>query len=160
MFNSRNKSAAYVVQAALIAGIYAALTIALMPISYGPVQVRISEALTVLPALTPAGIPGLFIGCIISNWFGPYGMIDLICGSLASLIAAVGSYKLRNRPLLIPLPPIIANGIIVGLMLKFAYAVPFSLIVCMLAVAGGEAIACYAVGYPLYRVLKKNWRGN
>ena len=158
MFNIKNKSIKYIVQAAVIAGIYAAITIALSPLSYGPIQIRASEALTVLPALTPAGIPGLFIGCIISNILSPYGLLDLICGSLATLIAAFFSCRLREKPLLVPLPPIIANGLIIGIMLKYAYGVPFPLPLCILSVAAGEMIACYAIGYPLYKVLKNNWK--
>lgn len=158
MFNIKNKSINYIVQAALIAGIYAVITIALSPLSYGPVQIRASEALTVLPALTPAGIPGLFIGCIISNILSPYGLPDLICGSFATLIAAFFSFRLRKKPLLVPLPPIIANGLIIGIMLKYAYGVPLSLILCILSVAVGETLACYVIGYPLYKVLKKNWK--
>ncbi|MGL4483633.1 MAG: QueT transporter family protein, partial [Anaerovoracaceae bacterium] len=95
----------FLLQAAIIAAIYAALTIALAPISYGPMQVRIAEALTVLPAITPAAIPGLFIGCALANILGPYGALDIILGSTASLIAAVSSYLLRSKPWLVPLPP-------------------------------------------------------
>ena len=82
----------YLAEAAVIAAIYALLTIVLAPISYGAVQVRISEALTVLPFFTPAAVPGLFVGCIAANIMSPYGLADLIFGSAASLIGAIGSY--------------------------------------------------------------------
>jgi uncharacterized membrane protein len=149
------KSTKFMIQAAVIAAVYATLTIMLMPISSGVIQVRVSEALTILPYFTPAGIPGLFIGCLISNMFGPNGLMDMVLGSSATLIAAICSYYLRSKPLLVPLPPVIANGIIVGCMLYYAYSVPLPLFVCMLSVAAGELIACYLIGYPLLKILKK-----
>lgn len=145
----------FLIQAAIIAAVYAVLTIALMPFSYGVMQVRVSEALTILPFFTPAAIPGLFVGCLISNIIGPYGLVDIVLGSLASLIAAVGSYALRRYPILVPLPPVIANAIIVGWMLKVVYAVPLPLTACILWVGLGQVIACYGIGYPLLRGLRK-----
>lgn len=142
-------------QAAIIAGIYAVLTIALSPISYGPMQVRISEALTVLPFFTPAAVPGLFVGCLVSNIISPYGVVDMICGSAASLIAASCSYALRKHPILVPLPPVLANGIIVGGMLYFAYGVNMSIWVCMGWVALGQLLSCYVLGYPLLKYFEK-----
>ena len=141
-------------QAALLAAIYATLTIALSPISYGPMQVRISEALTVLPAFTPAAVPGLFVGCLLANMLGPYGIWDMVCGSLATLIAAFFSYKLRDHMWLVPLPPVIANGLIVGPMLHYVYGVP-NLFFCMIWVAVGELIACYVLGIPLMKLLDR-----
>ena len=145
----------YLAEASVIAAIYAVLTIVLAPISYGAVQVRISEALTVLPFFTPAAVPGLFVGCIAANLLSPYGLPDLIFGSLATLIGAAGSYMLRKKPALVPLPPVISNGIIVGVMLYYVYEVPVPLFVQMLYVAAGEMSACYAVGYPLMKYLNK-----
>ena len=145
----------YLAEAAVIAAIYALLTIVLAPISYGAVQVRISEALTVLPFFTPAAVPGLFVGCIAANIMSPYGLADLIFGSAASLIGAIGSYLLRKKPLLVPLAPVISNGIIVGAMLYYVYEVPLPLIVQMLYVALGEVVACYAISYPLMKYLNK-----
>ncbi len=145
----------YLAEAAVIAAIYALLTIVLAPISYGAVQVRISEALTVLPFFTPAAVPRLFVGCIAANIMSPYGLADLIFGSAASLIGAIGSYLLRKKPLLVPLAPVISNGIIVGAMLYYVYEVPLPLIVQMLYVALGEVVACYAIGYPLMKYLNK-----
>jgi len=149
------KNTRFLMQAAVIAAVYAALTVMLLPFSYGVMQVRISEALTVLPFFTPAAIPGLFIGCLVSNMVGPYGLLDMVLGSGATLIAAVFSYLLRKKPLLVPLPPVIANGIIIGSMLHYAYSVPVSLVACILWVAFGELISCYVIGYPLLKLLKK-----
>lgn len=145
----------FLVQAAVIAAIYASLTILLAPISYGPVQVRLAEALTVLPALTPAAMPGLFLGCLIANMLGPYGMVDVLLGSGATLIAAALSFLLRKQPLLVPLPPILTNGLIIGSMLYYVYKVPVSLPLCILWVALGQAVACYGAGYPLLRYLSR-----
>ena len=141
-----------VVIAAMIVAIYAVLTIVLAPISYGPIQVRLSEALTVLPALTPMGIPGLFVGCIVANIISPYGLVDLVLGSLATLIAAIASYKLKDHPWLVPLPPVISNGLIIGSMLHFSYGVP-NLPACMGWVALGEFLTCYVIGMPLLKLL-------
>lgn len=145
----------FLIQAAIIAALYAALTILLAPISYGVMQARVSEALTVLPYFTPAAIPGLFIGCLVSNMLGPYGLVDMVCGSAASLVAAWFSYLLRKTPSLVPLPPVIANGVIIGGMLYFAAGVEIPLPLCMLGVAVGQAITCYGLGYPLMRYLDR-----
>ncbi len=149
------KNTKFLIQAAIIAAIYATLTIVLMPFSYGVMQVRVSEALTILPFFTPAAIPGLFIGCLVANMVGPYGLMDMVLGSAATLLAAVFSYYLRSKPLLVPLPPVITNGIMIGCMLYYAYSVPLPLIACILWVAAGQLIACYLIGYPLLRILKK-----
>ena len=126
----KNKTTKYLLQGAVIAAVYAVLTIVLAPISYGPMQVRISEALTVLPVFTPAAVPGLFVGCFVANMVGPYGAVDMICGSAATLIAALLTYKLKDKTWLAPLPPVVLNGIIIGGMLHFAYGVP-NLPACM-----------------------------
>jgi uncharacterized membrane protein len=148
----------YYVQAAIIAAVYAALTMLLAPFSYGFMQIRVSEALTILPFFTPAAIPGLFIGCLVSNLLSPYGLLDVVCGSAATLLAAVLSYKLRGTPWLVPLPPVIANGVIIGLMLHYGYGVPVNLFAIMGWIALGELIACYLIGYPLLRYLQKHKR--
>src|SRR5665647_998773 len=113
----KNKPSTYWVQAAVIGSLYAALTLLLSPISYGVMQVRISEALTVLAMFTPAAIPGLTVGCFFANFLGPNGIIDAIIGSFATLLGAIGTYKLRKSFYLAPLPPVIANALIVGPML-------------------------------------------
>jgi uncharacterized membrane protein len=145
----------FMIQAAVIAAIYAVLTFVLMPISYGFMQIRVSEALTILPFFTPAAIPGLFIGCLVANILGPNGILDIVLGSSASLIAAVLSYLLRKKPLLVPMPPVIVNALVIGPMLKYVYALPIPLIACILWVALGQLIACYGIGYPLLSYLKK-----
>ena len=151
----RSMKTKYLIQASIIAAVYVAITIAFAPISYGYIQVRISEALTILPFFTPAAIPGLFVGCFIANFLGPLSVADLIIGSSASLIASVLSYKLRHRQILVPLPPVTVNGVMIGAMLYFIYGVPVPLWMCMAFVTVGQIIACYGIGYPLLCFLKK-----
>ena len=150
----QRKTLTLVLTAAAIGAVYCVLTIALAPISYGPLQFRVSEALTVLPALTPAGIPGLIVGCFLANVLGPYGIVDVVCGTLATALAAVCSYYLRGHDFLVPLPPVLANGLIIGLELHYAYGVP-GLWGCMGWVAFGELVVCYIIGVPLLKILKK-----
>ncbi len=143
------------IQGAVIASIYVVLTFIFAPISYGVMQIRISEALTILPYFTPVAIPGLFVGCLIANILGPYGMLDMFFGSLATLMSALLSYRLRKTPLLVPLPPVIINGVLIGGLLHFGYGVPVSLIACILWVSLGQAISCYGLGYPLLNILRR-----
>lgn len=157
----KKTSTQYITQAALIAAVYAAVTLALAPISYANIQLRVAEALTVLPAVFPSAIPGLFIGCILANTLGPgAGMLDIIFGSLATLIAAWLSYKLRKYTYLVPLPPVIVNALIIGAVLSKAYSLP--LVLTMLQVGAGQLLACYALGLPLLLLVKKikSTRGN
>ncbi|MCT4621035.1 MAG: QueT transporter family protein [Marinisporobacter sp.] len=146
------KKTNYLVQAALIGAIYVVFTILFAPYSYGPIQVRISEALTVLPMFTPAAIPGLYVGCIVANIYGGGGMIDIVFGSLATLIAAYLSYKMPKK-WLVPMPPVVVNGIIVGFILNYIYDAP--LLITMGWVTVGQLIACYGLGYPLIVTLEK-----
>ena len=144
----------FMVEASVIAAVYAVLTFVLMPFSYGMMQVRISEALTILPAFTPAAVPGLFVGCLVANALGPNGVVDIVIGSLATLLSAVGSRWLKDHPLLVPLPPVIANAVLVGWELSYVYGMG-ALPVCMAWVGLGELISCYVVGLPLMKLLKK-----
>lgn len=141
-----SKNTAFITHAAAIAAIYVVLTLIFAPISYGEVQVRISEALTILPFFTPAAIPGLFIGCLIANFLGGSIILDVIFGSIATLIGAAGTYLLRNNRWLAPLPPIISNMIIVPLVLRYGYGVPLPIPMLMLFIAIGEIISCYVLG--------------
>ena len=151
----RDKKVLFIVQAAMIAAIYVVLTIVFAAFSYGEVQVRISEALTILPYFTPAAIPGLFIGCLISNILGGCIAIDVICGSIATLIGAIGSYMLRKHKYLVPLPPIIANAIVVPFVLRYGYGVALPIPFMMLTVGIGEIISCGVLGLILLTALYK-----
>ncbi len=143
----------YLTQAAIIAAIYIALTMALAPISYGAIQIRVSEALTVLPYFTPAAIPGLTIGCIIANFNSPLGMVDVILGSGASLLAAIITSKIKDKRL-VPLPSIIVNAIVIPFVLRYTLGLPY--FINILWVGFGQTIACYGLGYPLIILLKNS----
>ncbi|MDD2205875.1 MAG: QueT transporter family protein [Aminobacterium sp.] len=143
-----------IVIASLIAAIYATTTILLAPISYGPIQVRVAEALTLLPYLWPQAIPGLFIGCLISNFAGGFGLIDVVFGSLATLLAALVTSRMPN-PYLAALPPVIFNALIVGGYLSVLAKMPF--LYTAMYVGLGEIIACGFLGIPLIIFLEKKF---
>jgi len=137
--------------AALTASMYVALTVAFAPISYGMVQFRISEALTVLPFFTPTAIYGLFIGCLISNIFGGNGIYDIIFGSIATLIAAWATYRARSK-YLAPLPPVLINAVMIGTMLSLLY--DLNIMLCVLSVGFGQIVVLYGLGLPLIYLLE------
>ena len=151
----RDKKVLFMVQAAAIAAIYVVLTTIFAPLSFGEVQIRFAEGLTVLPYFTPAAIPGLFIGCIIGNFFGGAIPIDILCGSIATLIGALLSYALRKYKLLVPLPPIAANTLIVPFVLYYGYGVNLPIPFMMLTVGVGEVISCGVIGLVLLFALDR-----
>ena len=146
----------WIVQGAAIAALYVVLTLIFAPISFGEMQVRISEALTILPLFTPAAIPGLFVGCLLGNLLGGAIVWDVLFGSLATLIGAVGGYLLRKYRWLVPLPTVLANGIIVPFVLRYGYGVALPIPLMMVYVAVGEIISCYGLGELLITVLQKH----
>ena len=152
----KNKGTQFLVEAAAIGAIYVVLTVLFAPLSYGEVQIRFSEALTILPFFTPAAIPGLFVGCIIANLFGGAIPVDIIFGSIATLIGAVFTYKLRkcNR-FFAPIPPIVANAVIVPFVLRFGYGVNLPIPLMMLTVGVGEVVSCAVIGLILQTALLK-----
>lgn len=153
----RNKRVTYITQAAMIAAIYVVLTvfISAFNLASGAVQVRISEALTILPAFTPAAIPGLFLGCLISNLITGCVPLDVLFGSLATLLGAAGTYLLRKHKWAIPIPPILANALIVPFVLAYVYHIPGGVPYFMLTVGIGEVISCGVLGLILYQILGK-----
>ena len=165
----RNKAIKNLTAAALIAALYAALTLILAPLSFGPVQIRLSEALTVLPAVCPPAVLGLSLGCFLSNLIGflmganPLGLVDCIIGTLATLLAAVSTYymgkALKEKALLwlAPLPPIVFNGIIIGLEISYFYVGNMSFVPVLLSciyVAIGEIIPCYIGSFVFLKSAK------
>lgn len=143
--------------AALIAATYAALTLALP--AFGAIQFRISEALTVLPFLFPAATPGIIIGCLVANLLSPYGIIDIVCGTAATAIAAVWTSRLKNK-WLAPMPPVICNLVIIGAMIAwyevgFTPAFPALFAVNAASVGLSELAACYGLGLVLLLALPK-----
>lgn len=151
----RNKKVLFSVQAALIAAVYVVLTyfISAFHLASGAIQVRISEALTILPYFTPAAIPGLWIGCFLSNLITGCMPLDVLFGSLATLIGAVGTYLLRKNKWLAPIPPIVANTLIVPFVLANVYGAQGTIPFFMLTVGIGEVISCYLFGSILLNAL-------
>lgn len=158
-----NKKTLYVTQAAVIAALYVVLT--LIANAFGlanyAIQVRFSEALTILPFFTPAAIPGLFVGCILSNTLTGCMLLDTVFGSLATLIGALGTYyisrKLKHNGVseyLAPIPPIVANTMIVPFVLAYVYKFEGSIPYFMLTVGIGEIISCGILGILLLKILK------
>lgn len=153
----KNKKVLFLTYAAMIAAIYVILTEIFAPISFSVGQVRIAEALTILPAFTPAAIPGLFIGCLIGNILGGAILPDIIFGSLATLIGACFTYLLRKQNrFLAPLPPILSNAMIIPLILRFAYGLNYAIPFMVLMVGIGEVISCGVLGMILYSSLAKH----
>ena len=151
----KNKNLLFMTQAAMIAAIYVALTYLFAPISFSEIQIRIAEALTILPVFTPAAVPGLFIGCLIGNTVSGALLPDIVCGSLATLIGAFFTWKLRNaHPFLAPVPPILANTLVVPFVLKYAYMVDLPILLMMLTVCIGEILSCGVLGLILYYALR------
>ena len=172
----------YIAQAGMIAAVYAALTLLcimlLQGLAWGPIQFRLSEALTVLAVLTPAAIPGLTAGCVIANLFalvlngtGALGMLDVVFGSLATFLGALWCWKLRSHPVIALLGPVIANAFIVPAYLPLMlqglgyYTIPFTTISLdgaylpmylfgVIATGIGEAAVVYILGLPLLRTLR------
>ena len=143
----------------IIAALYAGLTILLQAISFGPVQIRVAEAMTLLPLLTPAAVPGLAIGCFIANLLSPYGLLDVVAGSGATLLACLWTQRLKNR-WLAPLPAVICNAVIVGGVIAFAQAgigpaFWAAYVFNAVTVGLGELIASYILGSILLGALPR-----
>ena len=140
----------------IVAALYIALTLAFQPISFGAVQFRISEALTMLPVLFPQAIPGLAVGCLLSNLLGGMHMADVVFGTLATLIAAVATYQIYRKYeniWLAALPPVLCNAVIIGLLLHFLFDLP--LLATMLSVGFGQAVVVYVLGVVMIKALEK-----
>lgn len=151
----KNKKALFITQGAVIAAIYVVLVVVFNYWSFGPIQFRIAEVLTILPYFTPAAIPGLFIGCIIANVMGGAVIWDIVFGSIATLIGAIGTYMLRKNKWLAPLPPVIANTLIVPFVLKYAYGAEELVPLLMVSIGASELVVCGVLGMLLLFALNK-----
>ena len=151
----KNKSIEKLAQGAVIAAVYAVLTILLPATTAGTVEFRISEAVTLLAALTPAAIPGLTVGCLLANALHGAVILDVIFDSLATLLAALMTYLTRKNIFVAAVWPAVFNGLIIGPLLKYAYHLDAPLYILMLSVAGGELVICYLLGIPLAKGLQK-----
>lgn len=154
----KTKKSVNLTQAAMIAALYVVLTQIshLFGLDSHAIQLRFSEALTILPFFTPVAIPGLFIGCILANFFAGCLPWDIVFGSLATLLGALGTYSLRKFRWLAPLPPIIANTVIVPFVLAYVYKFEGSIPYFMLTVGIGELLSCGVLGMLFMSALDKH----
>ena len=154
----RNAKTVFLCQGAIIAALYVVLTYAakLFGLDSGVIQVRVSEMLCILPIFTPAAIPGLYLGCLISNLLTGAVWLDIIAGPIATLIAALGTYLLKKYPIVATLPPIAANALIVPFVLAYGYGIEETIPFMMLTVGIGEVISVCVLGTGLYFSLKKH----
>lgn len=160
----RDKKVLFTVQAAMIAAIYVVLTlfVSAFSLASGAIQVRVSEALTILPYFTSAAIPGLSIGCLLANLLTGAPIYDVVFGSLATLLGAIGTYLLRKHKFLCTLPPVVANMLIIPFVLRYAYGLvmefgerDLSIPFYMMTVGVGEIICCCVMGTILLNALSK-----
>ena len=160
MNKQRNQSTTgRITQGAAIAAVYVALTMIVAPIAFGPVQFRISEALCVLPYFLPSAVPGVTVGCFLANLLCGAAPLDVVFGSIATLIGAVGSYYLgKKNKWLVCLPPILSNTIIVPWVLRYAYGSTDLIPYAMLTVGFGEILAIGVLGNLLLLALERNHR--
>lgn len=159
------KNASFLVTGGLIAALYTIATYisAAMGLAYGGIQFRISEALNILPVFTPAAIPGLIVGCFLGNLGSPFGMLDILLGTLATALSALCGYYTRkitifNIPVLSLFFPVLFNAVIIGAEVAFFLPEGISLLGYLISagqVALGELVVCYGLGIPLFLVLKK-----
>lgn len=154
----RNKTIYGIAWGAVIAAVYVALTGVFQPISFGPVQFRISEALCILPYFTPAAVPGLFVGCLIANILFGGAPLDIVFGSLATLMGAVGSFRLRRHRRLVCIPPILANTAVIPWVIRFSGGSEDMLLLSAVTVGIGEFLAVGVLGNILLLALER-YRG-
>lgn len=153
----RNNSTRRLCVAGVVGALYAVLTLTLPMLSYGPLQIRFSEALTVLPFFLPETVPGLAVGCLVSNLIGSPYALDWVVGTLATLLAAFWSSKLKHI-WFAPLPPVICNMVIIGAEITwfevgFTDAFPAAWSYNAITVGVGELLACYILGMILLKLL-------
>lgn len=151
--NRKSISIHWLMQGAVIAAMYVALTLLFEPISFGTIQIRIAEILTILPLFTSAAIPGLFMGCLLANLIGGTVVLDVVFGSIATLIGAALGYALRSNRWLVPLPAVLTNTVIVPFVLKYGYGLELPMMVIAGHVAVGEFVSCFILGELLASAL-------
>lgn len=162
---TRKENTRFIITGALIAAAYAGLTYLsnAFGLAYGPIQLRVSEVLTLLPIFTPAAIPGLTIGCFIAN-IGSFNVADLLFGTMATLVAAIMTrwfkdIKFKGLPLVAMLPPVLVNAIVIGFEISVFYLAGenflWGFLISALEVGLGQLIVCYVFGIPFYLVVKK-----
>lgn len=150
--NRKTRLVQRIVRAGVIAAAYAGVSYALAPISFGPLQFRVAEGLSVLPILFPEAVPALFVGCLVANVIGPYGALDIVLGSLTTLAAAVLT-RIFRRSILAYLSPIALNAVFVSAYLAALTGVPYWALV--LSIGASEAASVIAIGIPLVRFMRR-----
>lgn len=145
----------FITTSSMIAAIYTVLVFVLAPISFGAIQVRVAEALTILPYFTPAAIPGLTVGCLLANILAGADILDVVFGTLATLLGAVGTYLLRKHKYVAWVPPFLSNTIIIPFVLRYAYMSVDGIPYLMATVGVGELITCGVLGTMLLLVMEK-----
>ena len=149
-----NKTVKWLAKGAMIAAVYVVLTLVFAPISFSAIQVRVAEAMTILPLFTSAAIPGLLVGCVLANLLGGAIVWDVVFGSLATLIGAALGYLLRKNRWLVPIPTILANTAIIPFVLRYGYGfTDLPLWLSAVYIFLGEVIGCYLLGELLATVL-------
>ena len=152
------KRLVYITEASAIAALYTVITIAIGPLGSAAIQCRIPEAMCVLAIFTPAAIPGMTLGCLISNIATGCLWQDVLFGTIATLIGVIGARLLRRIWWLTPLPTVVSNTLIVPFVLAYAYHAEDGIPFLMLTVGIGEVISAYVLGIALYFALRKNAR--
>ncbi len=145
----------FMTHAAVIAAVYVVLTTVFAPVSFGPVQLRISEALCILPYFTPAAVPGVFVGCLLSNLLCGAAPLDVVVGSAATLVGAIGSRQVRRMKWLVCVPPILSNTLMVPWALRYAYGAAEMVPYLMTTVGVGEMLAVGVMGNLLLVTLER-----
>ncbi len=159
MKNAKQRNAGiFLAQGGMVAALYVALTLiaSAMGLASGQIQLRLSEALTILPCFFPAAVPGLFVGCLLANLLTGCVLWDVAVGSLATLLGALGTRLLRKNRWLAVLPPIVSNILLVPPVLAWAYGVEESIPLLMLTVGLGEVLSCGVLGELMYSALDKH----
>ena len=158
MQNQRNKRILFLCRGALVAALYVVLTFLakFLGLDSGPIQVRFSEMLCILPIFMPSSIWGITVGCFLSNILVGAHWLDILIGPLATLIGALGTYALRKIKWLAPLPAVLSNAIIIPFVLSYAYGAEEAIPLLMITVGLGEVISVYGLG-GLFMVSAKNF---
>lgn len=159
MKNAKQRNAGiFLAQGGMVAALYVELTLiaSAMGLASGQIQLRLSEALTILPCFFPAAVPGLFVGCLLANLLTGCVLWDVAVGSLATLLGALGTHLLRKNRWLAVLPPIVSNILLVPPVLAWAYGVEESIPFLMLTVGLGEVLSCGVLGELMYSALDKH----
>ncbi len=156
MKEQNKKRTLFLCQGAIIAALYVVLTMAAKAfgLDSGVIQIRLSEALCVLPIFLPAAIPGLAVGCLVANLIGGAVWLDILVGPIATLLGALGTYALRRRPVLAAIPPVLSNALIIPFVLCYGYGMTEAIPLMMLTVGIGEMISVMILGLLLYRALR------